>query len=79
MRSRFGTHSSSNTRICDCQIAGLLQRSDSQFPADAGEVDEELIERVAAFEIIEQRLERDAGSGEAGGAPHDLGVAEDRR
>jgi len=63
---RLGTHSSSNTRICDRQIAGLMQRSDSQFPTAAREVGEELVEGVATFKIIEQRLEWDASAGQAG-------------
>lgn len=46
---------------------------------DGGEVVEELAERMAGFEIVEKRLNRDPRAGEDGGPAHDLGLRFDDR
>jgi len=45
---------------------GLLQGRDSGFAANGGKIIEEFVQALPAFEIVKQRLERDAGSPEYG-------------
>jgi 3-deoxy-D-arabino-heptulosonate 7-phosphate (DAHP) synthase class II len=44
-----------------------------------GEVVQELVERVAAFEIVEQRSERDASTSEYRLSAHNLWITDDDR
>jgi hypothetical protein len=74
VRSRFGTHSSSNTRMRERQIPCLLKRCDGKFTCNAGEILQKFIERIAALEIVQQRLKRHASSGKAWGASHNLRI-----
>jgi hypothetical protein len=73
-RSRFGTHSSSNTRMRERQIPCLLKRCDGKFTCYAWEVLPKFIERIATLEIVQQRLKRHASTGKAWGASHDLRI-----
>ena len=45
-------------------LARLLENSNGNFPFDAGEILEELIEGVPAFEAVEQILHRHSSAGE---------------
>jgi hypothetical protein len=74
VRSRFGTHSSSNTRMRERQIPRLLKRRDGKFTRYAWKILQKFIERIAALKIVQQRLKRHASSGKARGASHDLRV-----
>jgi hypothetical protein len=47
--------------------------------AHAGEVVEELVERTAGFEIVQESLDRDSCTDEDGSAAQDLRVAMDDR
>lgn len=73
-RSRFGTHSSSNTRMRERQIPSLLKRCDGKFTCYAWEILQKFIERIATLEIVQQRLKRHASPGKAWGASHDLRI-----
>ena len=44
-----------------------------------GKVDQELIERIASFEILQERLDRHPGPDEHEGPAHDLGVSMERK
>jgi hypothetical protein len=66
---RFGTHSSSNTRMFERQVPCLLKRCDGKLACYAWEILQKLIKRIAAFEIVQEGLKRHASSGKAGRAP----------
>src|SRR6267154_488467 len=55
----------------------LLEGDHRLLPGHAGEVGEELVEGVAGLEVVEKRLERNAGPHEDRGASQDFGVAVD--
>src|SRR5262249_13493347 len=70
-----GRHSSSRTRTGEQRFLRLLQRGDGLFLRNRREVLEELRERLARFEIVEERLERHAGSHENRRPAHDLRIS----
>lgn len=60
-------------------VLGLFERANSKLTAHCRKVVAKRIERLAAFAVVEQRLERHASSREHGRAAHDLGVAMNSR
>ncbi len=60
LRNARGTHSSSNTRIGDQMCLGLLQCGDGKFSRHARKIIQELFERMAAFDVVDQRLHGNA-------------------
>src|SRR3954466_12499474 len=56
---------------------GFFEKSDGLIPAHAGIVVEKLLDRIAAFEEIEQRLYRNARADKDGGSAQNLGVRMD--
>src|SRR5438105_3304485 len=67
-RKARGTHSSSSTRIGDQVLFRLLQRSDSELPGNRREVVKKLLQRVSAFQIVDQCLHRHSRAYEHGRA-----------
>jgi hypothetical protein len=47
------------------------------FSGDCGEVLKEFVQRLPAFQIVQQSLKRDARSSENGSSPEDIGVLDD--
>lgn len=56
MRNARGTRSSSSTRIGDQMSFGLLKCDDNDIPGDGGEVIRKFLQRVAALDVIDERL-----------------------
>src|SRR5687767_662753 len=54
-----------------------LQDGDGLVAGDGGELLEEVVEIAAAFEVVEEVLDGDAGAGEAGSSAHDVGAGVD--
>lgn len=54
-------------------VLGLLESGHRLLAAHGQEVLEKLRERIASFEIVEERLERHAGADEDGRAPEKSG------
>ena len=75
--SRFGTHSSSNTRMCECQFSGLLNCCYGELPRHAWKILQKFIQRIAAPKIVQQRLKRHASSRETRRTPHNLRITRD--
>src|SRR5258706_917540 len=73
-RSARGTHSSSSTRIGDQVLFRLLERRDRQLPRNGWEVVEKLLQRVAAFQVVDQGLHRDSRADEYWRTTQNLGV-----
>jgi hypothetical protein len=60
--------------VGDQQITGFFQQGDSLFPADRREILEKIIQRVAAFQVINQRASGNTRAGKARRAAHDFRV-----
>src|SRR6185295_10725910 len=71
--------SSSRTRTGDHALAGELKSSNGLLSSDGRKLSQEFIKRVAAFEVVEQRLHRHASPNEDRGAAEDLGVTMNHR
>jgi hypothetical protein len=56
---------------------GQFQEGDGLLSGDAREAFEEVVERVAGFEVVEERTDGHARAGEAGRAAQPLGVDPD--
>jgi hypothetical protein len=69
-----GTHSSSGTRIGDLVGLRLLERSDDNFSRNGGEVVKKLIERVTAFDVVDERLHRYPRANKYRRTAQDVGV-----
>src|ERR1700754_4327172 len=76
-RNARGTHSSSRTRIGNQMSLGLLQRCDREFSGHARKIIQELFERMAAFDVVDQRLHGNARANEYGRAAQNIGVRVD--
>jgi len=55
----------------------LLERRDGQIPRNGGEIVQELFQRVATLDVVDQCLHRHARTDEDGGTPEDLGIGMD--
>jgi hypothetical protein len=77
LRSRLGTHSSSNTRIGESQISSLLKGGYSHFARDAREAFQEFVQRFPRLEEVQQRLEGHSRARKARCATHYVWNAED--
>jgi len=55
-------------------LSCLLKEPGDLLTANAGKVVQKLVEAIAAFEIIDQRLDRHPGAYEDWGSAQDLGV-----
>lgn len=65
-------------RIRRQRCTGFFEHGDGLFPGDGREVIEKDFQRVTRFEMVEQRLDRNARPGEDRRAAVDLGVDGDR-
>lgn len=74
VRSRFGTHSSSNTRMSECQVSCLLNCCYGELARHAWEILQKFIQRIAALKVVQQRLKRHASSREGRHTPHNLRI-----
>jgi hypothetical protein len=63
----------------DQPVLGFLQERDHLRAIHTGKAPQKVVDRFAAFEIIEQRLHRHARAGKHPRAAHDLGIACDDR
>ena len=66
--------SSSSTRVGDQVGFRLLEGSNSNFSRDRGEVVKKLIQRMTTFDIVDERMHRNARANENRGAAQDVGV-----
>ena len=55
-------------------FAGFFEKGDGLFAGNGGEILQKIIERIAAFEVVNQRAGGNARPGEAGRAAHDFRV-----
>jgi len=55
-------------------VIGVLERLDRHFASQCWKLPEELVQGVAAIEVIDEVLERNSGSAEAGCSAHDIRV-----
>ena len=62
-RSRFGTHSSSNTRIGERQISGLLKGRYRHFARYTWKIFQKFIQRITTLEVVKQCLTWYASAG----------------
>jgi hypothetical protein len=69
-----GTHSSSRMRTGEQRFAGHLDGCDSLSPLHGGEVLQEIVQRVASLEEIEEGLEWYSGTQEDRGATEYLRI-----
>src|SRR5580700_8898496 len=69
-----GTHSSSSTRIGNQMGFGLFERSYRHVAGDGREVVKESVQRMAALDVVDQRLDGDARSDKHRGAAQDVRV-----
>src|SRR3989442_8166593 len=69
-----GRFSSNRTRTRQQGVARDVQRGNGLLALDRRELPQELIKRLAALEIIKQRLDRDSSADEDRCAPEDVGV-----
>jgi hypothetical protein len=76
LRSRLGTHSSSNTRIGESQISSLLKGGYSHFARDAREALQEFVQWLPRLKEVQQRLERHSRARKAGCTTHYVWNAE---
>ena len=72
---RRGTHSSRRTRSRKQRLLRLLESAHCLLAGHGGKICQELVEGVATFKIVEQRLERNSRSHEHGGTAQDFWVA----
>lgn len=75
-----GTHPTVSS--CDSGEQGVLRyskRLNRHVAGDGGELAQEFVESVAAFEVVDEVLEGDARASEAGDAVEDLLVGNDDR
>src|SRR2546426_11922203 len=70
-----GSCSSRRTRTSQQRSAREVERGDRLVASHGWELAEELVQGFAPFEVVEQRLYRDAGADEHGGAAENLRVA----
>src|SRR3989442_4844635 len=70
-----GRCSSRRTRTGQERIASEVERSDGLLAPDGRELPEELVEGLAALEVVEEGLDRDPGADENRRAAEDVGVA----
>ncbi len=75
--SFFGTHSSSSSRMDHQQVLCLLEHRDRLRFRHGGEVIQELGERVPAFEVVEESLNRHPSTDEDRSPAEDLWIAVD--
>src|SRR5450432_988970 len=73
-----GRHSSSRTRIPGHGLASDIKHRRNLFTTYRRKVIQEVIHPVANFEVVHQRLNRDAGSFKNGNARQDLWIDTDR-
>src|SRR3972149_8302383 len=69
-----GSCSSRRTRTSQQRSAREVESGDRLVAPHGWELTQELVERIAAFEIVEQRLHRHARADEDGRAAKNLGV-----
>lgn len=55
-------------------FCGLFEGLEGEFSADGGELAQEIVEGVAAFEIVDEVLEGHSRAPEAGGSSEDFGI-----
>lgn len=60
-------------------MIGLLESLVCHLAGNGRELAEELVERVAAFQVVDEVFERNSGAAEAGGSAHYLRVGDDYR
>lgn len=60
------------------EILSHIERGDGLLAPDTWEVGQELVQRIARLEILDQCLHRDPGADENEGPTHDLGVSVER-
>jgi hypothetical protein len=56
LRRARGTHSSSSTRIGDQVGLRLFKRSNNDFSTDGGKVVKKSLQRMTAFDVVDERL-----------------------
>ena len=71
--SPFCVPSSSRTRTGQNEIARQVQRSERLFLRHRGELVEEMVERLTAFQVVEERLNRHSRAAKDGRASRDSG------
>src|SRR5208337_2492560 len=74
LRRARGTHSSSNMRIGDQVGLRLLEGSYSNLSCDGRKIVKKLIQRVAAFDVIDKRLHRNTSANKYRRATQDVRV-----
>src|SRR3954447_17977336 len=58
---------------------GFFQRRDCPFSANRREVVHEFVQRIAGFEVVDERVDGNTCSPEAGRATQDFRIADDHR
>src|SRR3989442_7850572 len=69
-----GTHSSSRSRTTFCHLTPELQCCNRLVASDTGVVVQELVQRIACFEIVVERLDGHPSAHEDGSSAEDVGV-----
>src|SRR5437867_1327355 len=76
---RLGRHSSSRTRTGEERLLGLLQGRDGLLPGHGREILEKLRQRLARFEVVQQRCEGHTRAHKYRRAAHDIRMAMNHR
>jgi hypothetical protein len=63
--------------VIDQKLPGLAEHSSNEFATDGRELLEEIVNRPPTVEGIKERLDRNAGAGEARRAALDVGIGLD--
>jgi hypothetical protein len=72
---RAGTHSSRCSHGArEHAFFSFFEKGDDLVAPNAGKILQKLVNRIAAFEVIDQVLDRHAGAGKARRAAHDFGI-----
>src|SRR2546430_3128953 len=69
-----GTHSSSRSRTSFCHLTPELQCRNRLVASDTGEVVQKLVQGIACFEIVVERLDRHPSAHEDWSSAEDVGV-----
>src|SRR5206468_463294 len=74
LRKARGTHSSSSTRIGDQVVLRLFQSRNSNFPGDRRKIVEKLVQRMTAFNVVDERLHRHTRANKHRGPAQNVGI-----
>ena len=72
-----GSHRSGPSSRVGEECFGFFQRRDRSFSANRWEIVQELVQRIAGFEVVDERVDGNTCSPEARRAPQDFRIADD--